>query len=227
MNIFSSVLSDQSTASFTEGSFFLCLGASIIFGIVIALVYAFRNSASKSFVMTLALLPAIVQVVIMLVNGSIGAGIAVMGAFNLVRFRSVPGSAKEICSIFLAMAVGLATGMGYLLLAAVLVVVICAIQLIFSFVKIGDNASVKKELRITIPESLDYTGVFDELFEQYTKSSELIEVKTSNMGSLYKLRYIIVLKDLKTEKQFIDDLRCRNGNLEISCCRAAFNQEIL
>lgn len=227
MNIFSSVLSDQSTASFTEGSFFLCLGASIIFGIVIALVYAFRNSASKSFVMTLALLPAIVQVVIMLVNGSIGAGIAVMGAFNLVRFRSVPGSAKEICSIFLAMAVGLATGMGYLLLAAVLVIVICAIQLIFSFVKIGDNASVKKELRITIPESLDYTGVFDELFEQYTKSNELIEVKTSNMGSLYKLRYIIVLKDLKTEKQFIDDLRCRNGNLEISCCRAAFNQEIL
>lgn len=227
MNIFSSVLSDQSTASFTEGSFFLCLGASIVFGIVIALVYAFRNSASKSFVMTLALLPAIVQVVIMLVNGSIGAGIAVMGAFNLVRFRSVPGSAKEICSIFLAMAVGLATGMGYLLLAAVLVVVICAIQLIFSFVKIGDNASVKKELRITIPESLDYTGVFDELFEQYTKSSELIEVKTSNMGSLYKLRYIIVLKDLKTEKQFMDDLRCRNGNLEISCCRAAFNQEIL
>ena len=177
--------------------------------------------------MTLALLPAIVQVVIMLVNGSIGAGIAVMGAFNLVRFRSVPGSAKEICSIFLAMAVGLATGMGYLLLAGILVVVICTIQLIFSFIKIGDKTSVKKELRITIPESLDYTGVFDELFEQYTKSNELVEVKTANMGSLYKLRYIVILKDQSQEKQFIDDLRCRNGNLEISCCRAAFNQETL
>lgn len=177
--------------------------------------------------MTLALLPAIVQVVIMLVNGSIGAGIAVMGAFNLVRFRSVPGSAKEICSIFLAMAVGLATGMGYLLLAGILVVVICTIQLIFSFIKIGDKTSVKKELRITIPESLDYTGVFDELFEQYTKSNELVEVKTANMGSLYKLRYIVILKEQSQEKQFIDDLRCRNGNLEISCCRAAFNQETL
>lgn len=227
MDIFNSVLSNQSTASFTEGSFFLCLGASIAFGLIIAFVYSFRNSTSKSFVMTLALLPAIVQVVIMLVNGSIGAGIAVMGAFNLVRFRSVPGSAKEICSIFLAMAVGLATGMGYLLLAGILVVVICTIQLIFSFIKIGDKTSVKKELRITIPESLDYTGVFDELFEQYTKSNELVEVKTANMGSLYKLRYIVILKDQSQEKQFIDDLRCRNGNLEISCCRVAFNQETL
>lgn len=227
MDIFNSVLSNQSTASFTEGSFFLCLSASIAFGLIIAFVYSFKNSTSKSFVMTLALLPAIVQVVIMLVNGSIGAGIAVMGAFNLVRFRSVPGSAKEICSIFLAMAVGLATGMGYLLLAGILVVVICTIQLIFSFIKIGDKTSVKKELRITIPESLDYTGVFDELFEQYTKSNELVEVKTANMGSLYKLRYIVILKDQSQEKQFIDDLRCRNGNLEISCCRAAFNQETL
>ena len=119
MDIFNSVLSNQSTASFTEGSFFLCLGASIAFGLIIAFVYSFRNSTSKSFVMTLALLPAIVQVVIMLVNGSIGAGIAVMGAFNLVRFRSVPGSAKEICNIFLAMAVGLATGMGYIAAALV------------------------------------------------------------------------------------------------------------
>lgn len=227
MDIFNSVLSNQSTASFTEGLFFLCLGTSIAFGLIIAFVYSFRNSTSKSFVMTLALLPAIVQVVIMLVNGSIGAGIAVMGAFNLVRFRSVPGSAKEICSIFLAMAVGLATGMGYLLLAGILVVVICTIQLIFSFIKIGDKTSVKKELRITIPESLDYTGVFDELFEQYTKSNELVEVKTANMGSLYKLRYIVILKEQSQEKQFIDDLRCRNGNLEISCCRAAFNQETL
>lgn len=227
MDIFNSVLSNQSTASFTEGLFFLCLGASIAFGLIIAFVYSFRNSTSKSFVMTLALLPAIVQVVIMLVNGSIGAGIAVMGAFNLVRFRSVPGSAKEICSIFLAMAVGLTTGMGYLLLAGILVVVICTIQLIFSFIKIGDKTSVKKELRITIPESLDYTGVFDELFEQYTKSNELVEIKTANMGSLYKLRYIVILKEQSQEKQFIDDLRCRNGNLEISCCRTAFNQETL
>lgn len=226
-SIFQSVLSEQSTASFSEGAFFTCLLCSIIFGLIIALVYSFKNSSSKSFVMTLALLPSIIQVVIMLVNGSIGAGIAVMGAFNLVRFRSVPGSAKEICSIFLAMAVGLATGMGYLVLAGIFVVIICAMQLVFTLTRFGEKHSSKKELRITIPENLDYTDVFDEVFKKYTKSNELIEVKTTNMGSLYKLRYYIVLKDQKQEKQFIDDLRCRNGNLEISCFVAEFNREAL
>lgn len=226
-SIFQSVLSEQSTASFSEGAFFICLLFSIVFGLIISLVYSFKSSSSKSFVMTLALLPAIVQMVIMLVNGSIGAGIAVMGAFNLVRFRSVPGSAKEICSIFLAMAVGLATGMGYLVLAGIFVAVICAIQLVFSLTKFGEKHSGKRELRITIPENLNYTDAFDEIFKKYTKSNELIEVKTTNMGSLYKLKYYIVLNNQNEEKQFIDDLRCRNGNLEISCCMAEFNREIL
>lgn len=226
-SIFQSVLTEQSTTSITNGAFFLCLLCSLVFGLIIAFVYSFRNSASKSFVMTLALLPAIVQVVILLVNGSIGAGIAVMGAFNLVRFRSIPGSAKEICSIFLAMAVGLATGMGYIVFAGFFVIIICAIQLIFNITKFGEKQSIKKELRITIPESLDYSGVFNEIFDKYTKSNELIEVKTTNMGSLYKLRYYIILKDQESEKQFLDDLRCRNGNLEISCCVAEFNREML
>lgn len=226
-NIFQSVLSEQSEPPFSTGAFFVCLLCSIIFGLIIAIVYSFKSSSSKSFVMTLALLPAIVQMVILLVDGSIGAGIAVMGAFNLVGFRSVPGSAKEICSIFLAMAVGLATGMGYLALAGIFVVIICTIQIIFNVTKFGENHSVMKELRITIPESLNYTEVFDEVFTKYTRNHELIEVKTTNMGSLYKIRYYIVLKDMKEEKQFIDDLRCRNGNLEISCCAADSTREIL
>ncbi len=226
-NIFKSVLSDQSTPTFSTGAFFVCLLCSIIFGLIIALVYSFKSSSSKSFVMTLALLPSIVQMVILLVDGSIGAGIAVMGAFNLVRFRSVPGSAKEICSIFLAMAVGLATGMGYLALAGIFVVIICAIQLLFSLMGLGEKHSVTRELRITIPENLNYTDIFDEVFTKYTKSHELIEVRTTNMGSLYKIRYRVILKDMKEEKQFIDDLRCRNGNLEISCCTAESVREIL
>lgn len=227
-SIFSSVLNTQTTAEQIDaGAFFLCLLCSLVLGGVIALIYTIKNKYSKSFLVTLALLPSIVQIVIMLVNGSIGTGIAVMGAFSLIRFRSVPGSAKEICSIFLAMAVGLATGMGYLAFAAIFVVIIGVVELIYNFTRFGETKKEAKELRITIPESLDYTGVFDEIFEKYAKEYELLEIKTTNMGSLFKLRYNIVFKEPNTEKQLIDDLRCRNGNLEISCCKAAVNREEL
>lgn len=226
--LFQSVISSETTApAITQTAFFECLLCSIILGIVIMFIYSFRNSASKSFAVTLVVLPAIVQMVIMLVNGSIGAGIAVMGAFNLVRFRSAPGNAKEISCVFLAMSVGLATGMGYLAFAFLFVVVVGMLMILFNLLGIGDKESTKKELRITIPESLDFDGDFEDIFDKYLKSSELIEVKTSNMGSLFKLRYHIFFKDLKTEKQFIDDLRCRNGNLEIACSNAEFNRDVL
>ncbi len=192
---------------------------SVVLGLIISLIYSFKNKTSKSFIVTLAILPAIVQMVIMLVNGSVGTGIAVAGAFSLVRFRSAPGSAKEIACVFLAMSVGLATGMGYIGYAVIFVAVVGLMIILFNVLGIGGSDSMKKELRITIPESLDYNGVFDEVFEKYLKHSELLEVKTSNMGSLYKLKYDIVLKNPNEEKAFIDDLRCRNGNLEIACSR--------
>ena len=227
-SLFSSVLAaDTAAGSVPVGPFLLCLVCSLVFGAVIALLYTYRSVYSKSFVITLALLPAIVQIVIMLVNGNLGTGVAVMGAFSLVRFRSVPGSAREICSIFFAMAVGLATGMGYLAVAVVFVLVVGAMNLLYTATRFGEPRQQEKTLRITIPESLDYTGVFDDLFSQYTAKRELVEVKTTNMGSLFRLSYRIRLKDAACEKEFLDALRCRNGNLEIICGQAVLGQECL
>jgi len=192
-------------------------GAGLLLGIVIAEFYMFRNTYNKQFVVTLVLLPAIVGAVISIVNGSVGTGIAVMGAFSLVRFRSIPGTAREIGFIFFAMAVGLATGMGYILYAAVFAVLVGVASLALFNSKFGEPKLARKQLRITIPESLDYTGLFDDLFEEFTRSHKLKRVRTTNMGSLFQLSYDIVLKDENKEKDMIDQLRCRNGNLDIVC----------
>ena len=178
-----------------------------------------KSRFTKSFVVTLALLPAIVQAVIMLVNGNLGTGVAVMGAFSLIRFRSVPGSAREIGSIFLAMAVGLATGMGYLGIALLLTAVLLGALLLYTYTRFGESRRDVKELKVTIPESLDYTGAFDDLFATYTTQYELIRVKTTNMGSMYQLLYQIELRDRGQEKELLDAIRCRNGNLDILCGR--------
>lgn len=154
-------------------------------------------------------------------NGNLGAGVAVMGAFSLVRFRSVPGTAREINSIFLAMAVGLACGMGYIGAAVVFVIIMEIVNVVLTLSSFGDRPELERSLRITIPESLDYTDVFEEIFDKYVTKCELVNVKTSSMGSLFKLEYRIRLKDSGTEKDMIDELRCRNGNLEIMCSRAA------
>lgn len=221
-----SILSNAASAiSLTQ--LLLCAGVSIVLGIGVSLVYMFQNTYSKSFVVTLALMPVMVQTVIMLVNGNLGAGVAVMGAFSLVRFRSVPGSAREIGSIFLAMALGLATGMGYLVFAFLLLVLVGCVSLLLTVTRFGEPAQTEKELKITIPENLDYAGIFDDLFAKYTKRAELLSVKTTNMGSLYELCYRVVLRSSAIEKGFLDAIRCRNGNLNIVCGRAAANREIL
>lgn len=186
----------------------------------------FKTRCTHSFAVAIAVLPAIVQIVIMLVNGNIGAGVAVAGAFSLVRFRSAPGTAKEIGVIFLAMALGLATGMGYVLLAAIFFVIIAGVIILLTALKFGERNSAERILKITIPENLDYDGLFDDLFSQYTKEYSLERVKTTNMGTLYELQYHIVLKEKEVPKTFIDEIRCRNGNLNIVCCKEA-NKEAL
>ena len=201
----------------TVESFIICTSASLILGVLISAVSMYKTRSSQSFAVTLAILPAVVQIIIMLVNGNIGAGVAVAGAFSLVRFRSAPGSAKEIGAIFLAMAVGLAAGMGYVFLAAILFLLVSAVMIILTATGFGSRKT-EKTLKITIPENLDYEGLFDDLFEKYTLSHELVKVKTSNMGTLYDLEYIITLKGA-VPKSFIDDIRCRNGNLNIVCGR--------
>ncbi|MGN0633405.1 MAG: DUF4956 domain-containing protein [Oscillospiraceae bacterium] len=200
------------------GKLAVCTFCALILGALIAAVFGRGNRTTKSFSLTLILLPPIVQMVILLVNGSVGTGIAVMGAFGLVRFRSAPGSAKDICAIFLAMAAGLACGTQRLALAFAFTIMLCAAAAVLTALGFGGE-SCKKCLKITIPESLDYSEVFDDIFEKYTTRCELDEVKTTNMGSLYKLCYSVEMKKGCKEKEMIDRIRERNGNLEISLGR--------
>lgn len=197
----------------------LCTAVSLVLGVCIAWMHMRQGACSKSFAVTLAVLPAMVQIVIMLVNGNIGAGVAVAGAFSLVRFRSVPGSAREIGSIFLAMAIGLAGGMGYLGYAVLFLLLVGATTLILSASGFGKARGGERELKITIPEGLDYDGIFDDLFAKYTRSAELERVRTTNLGSLYELCYRVELREEPVSKAFLDELRCRNGNLNIACGR--------
>ena len=201
----------------TMSSFLICTAVSLVLGVLTAALCMFKNRCSQSFVLALAVLPTVVQVIIMLVNGNIGTGVAVAGAFGLVRFRSASGSAREISLIFLAMAMGLATGMGYVVVAALLFVILAVFLLLLQTVRFGAGRENERDLKITIGENLDYDGLFDDLFARYTASAELERVKTTNMGTLYELDYKIILKDEHSTKAFLDELRCRNGNLNIVC----------
>lgn len=206
------------TTGITVGSFLICVVAALVLGALIALTVRFRSRHSGGFLVTLAMLPAAVAVVIMLVNGNLGAGVAVAGAFSLVRFRSTPGSAREICAIFIAMAVGLGCGMGFPGFAALFACIMILVLLVCTLVSSGQQAKqrLRKMLRITVPEDLDYANMFDDLFAEFTNEAELLSVKTTNLGSLNRLTYEIELKKAGTEKTLIDGLRVRNGNLEIS-----------
>lgn len=220
-NLFRGLFDTDLTTVISVTDFLLCLGCALVLGIVMAFAYMYRARYTKSFVVTLALLPAVVCVVIMMVNGNVGAGVAVAGAFSLVRFRSVPGTAKEICALFLAMGAGLVAGMGYLGYAALFTLVMCLMFLLYSHLELGEKkkAAAYKTVTIVIPEDLDYTEVFDEILQTYTVSYALIRVKSTNMGSMFKLTYNAVLQDVGKEKEMIDKLRCRNGNLEIVVSR--------
>lgn len=216
--IFRGLFDTDMTSVIRVSDFLICIGVSLLIGLILALGYMFRSYYTKSFIMTLTLLPAVVCVVIMMVNGNVGAGVAVAGAFSLVRFRSVPGTAKEITTLFLAMGAGLITGMGYLSFAMLFTLVMCLVSVVYNQFDFGTkrNAEIYKTLSITISEDLDYTEVFDEILKEYTSSFELIRVKTTNMGSMFRLTYNLVLRDAAREKEMIDKLRCRNGNLEIT-----------
>ncbi len=216
--VFKGVFDTDMTSVITVSDFILCVACSLVIGLILAFAYMYRTRYTKSFVATLALLPAVVCVVIMMVNGNVGTGVAVAGAFSLVRFRSAPGTAKEIGILFLAMGAGMIAGMGYLGYAFLFAIILSAVSMLYSRLDFGarKNSAIYKTLHITIPEDLDYTNVFEELLAQYASSWELTNVKTTNMGSLFKLTYDITLKNPGAEKKLIDKLRCRNGNLEIS-----------
>ena len=212
-------LFDAETASvISVTDFMICIVSSLVIGLILSVMYMYKNTYSKSFIVTIATIPAIVCVVIMMVNGNVGAGVAVAGAFSLVRFRSAPGTAREIGVLFLAMGAGIITGMGYIAYAFLFVIIMGAVNMIYAQIDFGarKNTALERTLHITIPEDLDYVEVFDDLFDQYASRCELLNVKTTNMGSLFKLTYHITFREAGREKAFIDDVRCRNGNLEIS-----------
>ncbi len=205
----------QSGEAVTVSAFLLILAAALVLGGLYALVYHRFNRCSRSFAVTLATLPAVVAVVILMVNGSIGAGVAVASAFSLVRFRSAPGTGKEIAAVFTDMAIGLACGMGSPALAALFTLILGLVCAVYARVGFGEKGEGRL-LHITVPEGLEYAEMFDDLFQEYTSEAKLLKVKTANLGSLNRLTYEITLRKAGSEKALIDALRCRNGNLEIS-----------
>lgn len=203
----------------------ICTSVALGLGLISAFVYMYKSYCSKSFAVTLALIPPIVAMLIMMVNGlATGAGIAVLGVFSLVRFRSQPGSSREILAIMLSMAIGLACGGGYITFAVFAAIFVCIVWLILFATPFG--TTTKKELKIDIPENLDYEGLFDDIFSEYTTHRELFAVKTVQMGSVYELKYQITFKRGKNEKEFLDALRARNGNLPLQIGRISTVNEL-
>lgn len=217
-SFFKGLFDTDMTSVISVSDFLLCIGCSLLIGLIMAFCYMFRSRCTRSFLVTLALLPTVVCVVIMMVNGNVGTGVAVAGAFSLVRFRSAPGTAKEITMLFLAMGAGLLAGMGYLGFALLFTLIVCLLNLLYHCFDFGfkKNGARYKTLNITIPEDLDYSGVFESVLQDYATSWELVRVKTTNMGSMFQLTYQLTLKAAVNEKEMIDKLRCRNGNLEIA-----------
>ncbi|MBR3837678.1 MAG: DUF4956 domain-containing protein [Clostridia bacterium] len=226
--VFKGLFDTELTDVISVTDFLICLGASLLIGVLMALAYMIRTRYTKSFVVTLALLPAVVCVVIMMVNGNVGTGVAVAGAFSLVRFRSVPGTAKEICTLFLAMGAGLIAGMGYLGFSLLFTLVMCAAFILYNLLDFGTkrNAATFKTLTVTIPEDLNYSDLFDDIFAEFTRSHDLVRVKSTNMGSMFKLTYNLSLRDVAREKEMIDQIRQRNGNLEISVSKQDLGTEL-
>lgn len=220
--MFSSILGGTLTIS----NFAICLSVALALGFVVSLMHMKTTKSNKNFVTTLFVLPALVTTVILLVNGNLGTSVAVLGAFSLVRFRSIPGNSKEILSVFFAMAIGLAVGVGYIGFAAIFTIAISLIVALLSIFNFGQSTRNTKMLKILIPEDLDYTEVFNDIFNDYVDNSDMVSAKTVNMGSIFELTYRVDLKKNINEKEFIDKLRVRNGNLKISLSHPLTDQEL-
>ena len=213
-NIIDSLFNPYNTTTISVDIFIVCLISSLISGLIISLCYRHKNNSSKSFTISIGLLPTIIAIIIMTVNGNIGTSVAVAGSFSLIRFRSSPASGIQLTTIFVTLASGLLIGSGYIFYGLFVSLVLSVIIMLYN--GIVKDKSHNKTLQITISENMNYNEVFDSVLKQYTNHYQLVQVKTSNMGSLFRLTYNLSLKNLKDQKEMIDQLRCRNGNLEIS-----------
>ena len=221
MNFFDNIFINGMTVA----TYLISAVFALVCGTVVAMASSYKSRTSKSFFATLIILPFAVHTVILMVNGNIGAGIAVAGAFSLIRFRSVPAKAREIISLFVAMAAGLACASGYIGISLIFTAIACVAMILLASINMRSDR--EQELRITIPENINFTGVFDDLFEKYTTRATLVSVKSANMGSLYKLTYRIEMKNESELREFVDDLRIRNGNLDIQILRLEGSAEEL
>lgn len=226
-NLFQGLFDTATTTVISVETFLTCIACALGIGLFLSFAYAYKTKHTASFILTMAIIPAIVCVVIMMVNGNVGAGVAVAGTFSLVRFRSVPGTAREIAAIFLAMGTGLMCGMGYLAYAVLFSVIMGVGMMIFTTANLGGKSEEERTLIISIPENMDYADAFDDMFEEYTAKADLYEVKSTNMGSLFKLTYRVILKDIAKSKAMLDEIRVRNGNLDVALVRATEGLEAL
>lgn len=220
--MFESILNNGVTLQ----SFLICMAVALALGFVVAVLHMKTSLSNKNFVITLTILPALVASVILMVNGNLGTSIAVVGAFSLVRFRSIPGNSKEIMNVFFAMAIGLAVGTGFIGYAAAFTLVIAFVILALNLLHFGEGKTSGKILKILIPESLDYTTVFDEIFKSDLSAYELRSSKTADMGSLYELTYLVSLKRSTNEKEFMDHIRVKNGNLKVTLSHPLIEGEL-
>ena len=204
----------------------ICAGVSLALGLIIAITHMKTSQTSKGFLVTLATLPLLVMAVMIMINGNLGTSIAILGAFSLIRFRSIQGKAKELLSIFFAMMVGLACGMGHVLFGTVITIIAVIAILVFSYTNLLTPNKNNRVLKIVIPEDLDYEEVFTEIFKKYTRRAELVRMKTMNMGSLYKLTYNVTLKSDIKEKAFLDEIRVKNCNLKVLLSQPTFEEEV-
>lgn len=218
-----SILS-SSVASISMQNCIICIVAAIILGGVISITHKLTTKTTPNFLVTLTLLPVLVQVVILLVNGNLGTSLAVAGAFGFIRFRSMPGNSKEIISVFWAMAIGLALGMGYIAFAVLITIIVAILMIVLNKVVINSKNSCDRKLKIVIPENMDYEEVFNDIFKKYTTSAVLLKSKTTNMGSMYELVYEVKMKQNQKEKSFLDEIRCRNGNMLVTLERQEISE---
>lgn len=210
----------------TPMTFFVCIGVAFVLGLIVALVHQKTARSSSGFITTLAILPMLVAMAITLVNGNLGAGVATVGVFSLVRFRSIAGNSRSILSIFFAMAIGLATGTGYVAFAALFTLIVALLILILNALHFGESSLREKRLVVLVPEDLDYPEIFDEILLRFAKKYNLAKVKTTNMGSLFELTYMLELKNNIKEKDLIDKIRAKNGNLKVALSHAINEEEL-
>ena len=214
----------NSEATISLQNCIICIVVAIVLGGIISFTHKKTSKTTPNFLITLPIIPVLVQVVILLVNGNLGTSLAVAGAFSLIRFRSMPGNSKEIISVFWAMTVGLALGMGYVVFSVIVTVIVAILVVILNKIVYNDENTSERKLKVVIPENMDYEEVFNDIFEKYTEKSELRKAKTTNMGSVYELVYEVQLKKDKKEKEFIDEIRCRNGNMLVSLERPEISE---